>query len=64
VLSATRLLNKKDKRLLSIMTTHLERSEGCFAVTAITESSGDTETRIYLEGWLDISKEELAGIHP
>jgi hypothetical protein len=49
-----RLRMKRGSFLLSITTTSREKSEASCAVTATTESSGGTATRIYFEGWLDI----------
>lgn len=47
---------------LLTMITSPGRSGVFCAPTAITESSDGTGTRIYFEGWLNISKDELDGL--
>ncbi len=52
VVSAVRLLLKKAKASRSIITIRQGKSEVSFVVTAITESSDDTPTRICFKGSL------------
>jgi hypothetical protein len=49
-----RLQKKKGSSSPSITITRLGKSEASFAVTAITDSSGDTETVVFCEGSLTI----------
>lgn len=50
--SVLRPVKNKDGHWQLTMTTPRGKSGGCCAITAITESSGDTGTVIYFEGWL------------
>lgn len=53
-LSVLKQLLKKGKTSQSTTTMRRGKSEASFVVTATTESSDGTGTRIYFEGWLTI----------